>query len=450
MRLNKAVITSLILMSCSCSVYAADFVTPKPAEQNVAGSIIGAIKVQGNQRIENATVISYLNLKEGDKFSSSDIDAALKSIFATGFFSDAKIMPQTSSNGKVDLVVEVVENPIVDKIGFEGNDAVEEKDLQGELELKTRATYTKTKLQSDVKRILDIYRRGGRYSAQVTPKIIQLDQNRVDLVYEIVEGPVARVQKIAFIGNENFEADKLAKIIRTEESRWYKFLSSDDKYDPERLQYDQELLRRFYASEGFADFQVKSAIAELSPAKDAFYLTFAIEEGQKYNFGKVNIESALKGADISEVEKNLLTKPDTIYNATAVESSIDALTKELGNQGFAFVNIEPKLNRNPEQKIIDLTYDIKEGPRVYVEKINIIGNVRTLDEVVRRELRLAEGDPYSTAKISRSEQRLNNLGFFEKVKISSEQGTSPDKTVINVEIKEKSTGEISLGGGFST
>ena len=411
---------------------------------------IHAIVIKGNQRIEESTILTYLGLKSGAAFRQSDIDAALKNLFATGFFADATVSKLRANETSLDIVVNVVENPVINKVAFEGNKAVEEKDLQNELELKQRSTYTRTKLQKDVKRILDIYRRGGRYSAKVNPKVIQLEQNRIDLVYEIEEGPVAKVQKIAFIGNENFDTATLSKAIRTEETRWYKFLGSDDKYDPERLQYDQELLRRFYTSAGFADFQIKSAIAELSPAKDAFYLTFTLDEGQKYSFGTVKINSALKGVNTAELQEKVQTTSGDLYNGAKVESSIDAITKELGNQGFAFVDIDPSLDRKPDQKIVNVSYNIKEGPRTYVEKINIVGNMRTLDEVIRREFRLAEGDPYSTSKLARTEQRLNNLGYFEKVKINSEPGSSPDKTVINVEVQEKSTGEISLGGGFST
>jgi len=408
------------------------------------------IRIRGNQRIEESTILTYLGLKEGTVLNQTDLDNGLKNIFATGFFADANVSTTPVDANNIDLLLEVVENPIVNQVVFEGNKSTDDKTLSAELELKQRAIYTKTKLQNDVKRILDIYRRGGRYSAEVNPKIIKLDQNRVNLVYEITEGAVAKVQKISFIGNENFDSGTLVQAIRTSETRWYKFLSSDDKYDPERLQYDQELLRRFYTSEGFADFQIKSAIAELSPARDGFYLTFTVDEGQKYKFGTIKIQSLLQGVDVDELQKKLQTHDNETYNGTKIETSIDALTKELGNQGFAFVDIEPVVERKPEAKIINITYKIKEGPRVYVEKINITGNLRTLDEVIRREFRLAEGDAYSTSKIARSEQRLNNLGYFEKVKITNVPGSTPDKTVINVEVQEKSTGEISIGGGLST
>jgi outer membrane protein insertion porin family len=424
--------------------------SPAPVAANAERPLIRHIIIKGNQRVEDSTILTYLNLREGEAFSRYDIDTALKNLYGTGFFADASITPAQAQGGGVDLTVKVDENPIVNRLAFEGNHAVEDKDLQGELELKPRSVYTRTKVQNDVKRILDIYRRGGRYSAVVTPKVIRLDQNRLDLVYEIQEGPVARVQKISFIGNDSYDTNTLRKTLRTEETRWYKFLSSDDKYDPERLQYDQELLRRFYTSEGYADFQVKSAIAELTPARDAFYVTFTIEEGKKYRFGAVKINSALKGVDVPSLYEKISTKAGETYNAAKIESSIDALTKELGDHGFAFVEIDPKLNRNPVQRTIGLSYNIKQGPRVYIERINITGNVRTLDEVIRREMRLAEGDPYSTSRLARSEQRLNNLGYFEKVKITNVPGTAPDKTVINVEVAEKSTGEITIGGGFST
>lgn len=414
------------------------------------GGTVGSISVQGNQRVEESTILNYAGLSSGQPYSTDVINAALKSLFATGFFSDAHIIPVGTSGSKVDISIDVVENPVVNKVAFEGNKAVEDKDLQGELELKPRAIYTRTKVQSDVKRILDIFRRGGRYSAEVTPKTIQRDQNRVDIVYEIKEGTIARVKKISFIGNENYTSSQLLKRIRTEEARWYKFLSSDDKYDPERMQYDQELLRRFYTSEGYADFQVKSAYAELSPAKDYFTIVFTIEEGQKYSFGKVDIASSLKGVDQGQLKGIISTQAGNTYDGSKIESSIDALVKELGNKGYAFVEIEPKVERNTADRKVDLVYNVKEGPRVYIEKINIVGNVRTLDEVVRRELRVVEGDPFNTAKIARSEQRLNNLGFFEKVKLTNTQGSSRDKTILNVEVQEKSTGEISLGGGYST
>lgn len=413
--------------------------------ETTAGGTIGNIRVEGLQRIESATVITYLGLKPGDNFSTVEISNGLKNLFATGFFADVKLLRQGNT-----LIVNVIENPVISKVLFEGNDRIDSKDLEKEIELKPRSIYSRDKVQTDVKRILDIYRRSGRYNAVIDPKIIKQDQNRVNLVYEITEGPIAKVEKIRFIGNENFDTKTLRKAVRTEETTWWNFLSDNDKYDSDRLQFDQELLRRFYTTEGFADFQVKSANAELSDEHDAFYLTFVIEEGPQYTFGEVKIVNELEGKNKPDLSPSITTKKDDIYDSSKVESSIDAMTKELGNLGYAFVDIQPKMERDREKKIATLTYVIKPGPRVYVERINVTGNLRTVDDVVRREFRLREGDPYNSSQLQRTEQRLNNLGFFEKVEVKNEQGSAPDKTVVNVDVKEKSTGEINLGAGFST
>ncbi|MBY0408098.1 MAG: outer membrane protein assembly factor BamA, partial [Rickettsiales bacterium] len=417
---------------------------PVPEEPTLG--TIGGIRVEGNQRIESRTIVSYFGLKEGDTFRQSDINAALKNLFVTGFFSDVRLLREGNT-----LIISVTENPVISKVSFEGNDRIETSDLEKEMELKSRSIFSREKVQSDVKRILDIYRASGRYNASVEPKIVEQNENRVDLVYEINEGPVAKVQKISFIGNENFDSDSLRKAMRTEQTAWYKFLSDNDKYDPDRQQFDEELLRRFYNNEGYADFQVTSSTAELSPSKDAFYLTFVVEEGPQYTLSDVKVENGLadKGEKI-DLEPMIGTKKEDIYNASKVEETVLAMTTELGNHGYAFVDVHPKLERDRATKTATLTYEIKPGPRVYVERINITGNVRTLDEVVRREFRVKEGDPYNTAKLERTEQRLNNLGFFEKVEVKNEQGSAADKTVVNVDVKEKSTGEINLGAGFST
>lgn len=437
---SSAVWGVLLAGTCISASYAAEI----PAEVAASGSI-ASVAIEGNQRVESRTIISYLGLKAGDKFKQADIDNALKNLYATGFFADVKLLKSGNS-----LVVRVVENPIVNKVAFEGNSKIETADLEKEMELKARSVFSQDKVQSDVKRILDIYRRSGRYNAVVEPKIIEEDQNRVNLVYEITEGEAAHVEKINFIGNKIFSDSDLRKAIRTEETRWYKFFSDSDKYDPDRLQYDQELLRRYYVGEGFADFQVKSAHGELSPKKDAFYLTFVVDEGVKYKFGDVQVTSELKDGEKPDFSDVITSKTGKTYDAGKVDETIEAMTKRLGDLGYAFVDIQPKLERNQEKQLINLTYVIKPGPRVYVERINVTGNVRTLDEVIRREFRVSEGDAYNNSKLQRSEQRLNNLGFFEKVDIKNEQGSAPDKTVVNVDVKEKSTGEVTIGAGFSS
>ena len=451
--INRSILSAAawtLILTMSSPAWAAGESTPADSTEPAASIDVGTgrisdIKVEGNERIESRTVQSYLGLKAGDKFNQLDVNSGLKSLFATGFFSDVKLFRQGNA-----LVVQVKENPVISKVAFEGNSRIETKDLEKEVELKPRSIYSRDKVQSDVKRILDIYRRSGRYHATVEPKLIEQDQNRVDLVYEITEGSVAKVEKITFIGNEHFDNDTLRKAIRTEETRWYKFLSDNDKFDPDRLQFDQELLRRFYTNEGYADFQVKSANAELSADKDEFYLTFSVEEGPQYTLGDVKIVNELQGKDKPDLTPFVTTVAGDTYSSSKVEETVDVMTKELGNHGYAFVDIQPKMDRNADKRTVALTYVIKPGPRVYVERINVTGNVRTLDEVVRREFRLKEGDPYNTDKLQRSEQRINNLGFFEKVQVKNEQGSAPDKTVVNVDVKEKSTGEINLGAGYST
>ena len=381
---------------------------PSLASSGPTLGTIGSIRVEGNQRVESRTIISYFGMKAGDSYSQSEINAALKNLFVTGFFSDVKLLRESNT-----LIIQVKENPVVSKVAFEGNNRIETKDLEKEVELKPRSIYSSDKVQSDVKRILDIYRRSGRYNATVEPKMIQQDENRVDLVYEVSEGPVAKVQKITFIGNEHFESDTLRKAMRTEETAWYKFLSDNDKYDPDRQLFDEELLRRFYTSEGYADFQVTSSTAELSPDKDAFYLTFVVEEGPQYELGDVKVANELeKTGENIDFEPLITTEKGHTYDASKVDESVQAITTELGNHGYAFVDVHPKLERDKATKTATLTYEIKPGPRVYVERINITGNVRTLDEVVRREFRLKEGDPYNSAKLERTEQRINNPWLF--------------------------------------
>ena len=445
MKLLKLLIFSAFTIIFATSSIAQTTATTEATAQSVQGDTIERIYIEGNQRIESRTILTYLGLQVGDQFERRAISNALKALFDTGFFADVKLLRK--GNG---LIVRVQENPVVNKVVFEGNEHVETEDLEKEIKLNSRSIYTKTKLQNDVKRVLDIYRRGGRYTAEVEPKIIQRDQNRIDIVYEISEGPTAKIEKITFIGNDFFSSSELEGVIRSEESEWWRFLSGDDKYDPDRLLYDQELLRRYYTSQGFADFQVKSAHAELSPNKDEFYVSFVLDEGIQYNFGNITTSNTLKGQDAVDFSPYITVETGEIYNASEVDTIIDSLTEEVGNLGYAFVDIRPRLERNRASKTVDVTFEIKPGPRVYVERINIIGNVRTLDEVVRREFRLAEGDPYNAAKIKRSEQRLNNLNFFEKVVVSNEPGSTPDKTVVTVEVTEKSTGEINIGAGFSS
>jgi len=409
------------------------------------GGTVSAIKVEGTQRIEPETVRSYLVLQPGDTFDQSRIDRSLKALFATGLFADVSLRREGGT-----LIVHVVENPIVNRIAFEGNHKFDDAALNAELQLRPRIVYTRTKVQSDVKRILELYRRSGRFAASVEPKVVPLDQNRVDVVFEIEEGQVTGIKSVTFIGNHQFEDSKLRGVISTKESRWYRFFSSDDTYDPDRLTYDRELLRKFYLSQGYADFRVDSGVAELAPDRGGFYLTYTIEEGERYKFGKVEVVSQIKDVKLDELTPLVTIKEGDWYDADAVEGTVGQLTDALGNHGYAFVDIRPRPVRNRETRTIDVVFDIQEGPRVFVERIDVTGNVRTLDKVVRREFRLVEGDAFNTSKLRRSEQRIKDLGFFKKAEVTNTPGSAPDLTVVTVNVEEQSTGELSLGAGFST
>jgi outer membrane protein insertion porin family len=422
------------------------FILPLAAQAAATTETIKTISVEGAQRIEPSAVAIYFGLEAGKQVTQYDLDLGVKKIYGTGFYSDVSL---DDDNGAI--IIHVKENPTINQVIFEGNDKISKDDLEKEITLKARSIYTRAKVQNDLKRLLDVYRRNGRYSAEINPQIISLEQNRVNLVYNITEGPKAYIEKITFIGNENYDSRTLSKVINSSVEHWYQFLSDNDKYDPDRLSYDQELLRKFYFQNGYADFKIKSAIAELSPQQDAFYLTFTIEEGERYHFGKIDVQSKLPAGKLPDLTESISVHPGDIYNATEVEDSINRMTDLLGDHGFAFVEINPDVKRHPNgEKIIDLTFTIEEGPKVYVDRINIFGNLRTLDEVIRREFKLSEGDAFSTSKLKRTEQRLNNLGYFEKVNIERSPGSTPDKTDLNVEVTEKSTGEISLGAGYST
>jgi outer membrane protein insertion porin family len=369
----------------------------------------------------------------------------LKSLFATGLFADVTIRREADA-----LIIRVVENPIINRVAFEGNQRIEDETLEAEVQLRPRVVYTRTRVQSDVQRIIEIYRRSGRFAANVEPKVIQLPQNRVDLVFEIDEGPLTGIRRINFVGNRKFSDSTLRDEIQTRESAWWRFFSTDDTYDPDRLTFDRELLRKFYLSEGYADFRVVSAVAELTSDREDFYITFTLEEGERYQFGAIDVDSRLRDLDGSELMPLVTVFEGDWYNADDVEDTIQELTDAVGNLGYAFVDIRPRLARDREARRVDVIFQIDEGPKVYVQRIDIVGNVRTLDKVIRREFRLVEGDAFNAAKIRRSQQAIRNLGFFQSVEVGTTQGEEPDQSILTVEVEEQSTGELSFGAGIST
>ncbi|WP_033069790.1 outer membrane protein assembly factor BamA [Thalassospira australica] len=410
-----------------------------------SSGLIRDIEVEGNNRIESATVNAYLTVAPGDSYDVQKVNSSLKALFSTGLFADVSF----SFNQGI-LKVNVVENPIINRIAFEGNQKLDDEVLGAELQLRPRVVYTRTKVQADVQRVLELYRRSGRFAATVEPKVIQLDQNRVDLAFEIDEGDATGIRKINFVGNKAFDDGELSDVIRTTESAWWKILTADDNYDPDRVTFDRELLRRFYLAAGYADFQVLSSVAELTPDRSDFFVTYTVSEGERYRFGDINVVSQIDKIDPETLMPLIEIESGEWYNANLVDDAVDALTDSVGDQGYAFIDIRPKVERNREKGTIDLTFTIAEGPKVYVERINVVGNVRTLDEVIRREFRLVEGDAFSSSKMQRSKQRIENLNFFKSVDVKTLPGATPDQTVIEVDIEEKSTGEFSIGAGYGT
>jgi outer membrane protein insertion porin family len=406
---------------------------------------VSQIVVEGNRRVDAETIKSYLSVQPGQSYSAYAGDESLKTLFATGLFSDVSIDMRGNT-----MVVKVVENPIVNLVSFEGNKKIKDEVLLAEIESQPRAVLTRAKIEGDVQRILQIYRRSGRFGARVSPKIIDLPDNRANLVFEIDEGDKTSVVGINFIGNRAYGDDTLRDVITTTQRNWLSWLRTTDIYDPERLESDQELLRRFYLKNGYADFRVISAVAELDRERNAFYITITVDEGEKYTFGNVDVQAYVRDVDPESLRNVIQTKTGETYNANQVESTLEDMTLELANQGYAFAQVRPRGDRNFDTKTIDINYIVEEGPRVYIERINIRGNTRTLDRVIRREFDFAEGDAYNVVMIDRAKRRLDALRYFKTVNIGRAQGSAPDRVIINVDVVEEPTGEISVGGGYST
>ena len=434
------------LTFCGLVAFALGSATEAAAQtRSGCSGTIDRVLVQGNQRIEASTITSYTVSEPGDQFDDEIMDLSLKTLFATGLFSDVTLGCRNQ-----DMLITVVENPIINRVIFENNKALADKELEEEIQLRPRIVYTRSKVQEDVQKILERYRRAGRFAATVEPKIVQLPQNRVDLIYEISEGPVTGVSQIVFKGNKAFDDGELRGVIATKKSTWWNFFEANDNYDPDRMAYDREQLRKFYLSKGYVDFQVTSAIAELPRDRSKFYITFTVSEGEKYKVGEVTVDSSIESVDLDALRQLVPLRDGSTYNADEMDAGVEGITFAAGVMGYAFVEVDTSVRRMPETNTVDVIYRVKEGPRVYIERININGNTRTLDRVIRREFRLVEGDAYNKVLINRSKSRIRGLGYFETVEIEESPGTGPDKSVVDVNVKEQSTGELSVGAGFSS
>lgn len=410
-----------------------------------AQGAVREIRVTGNRRVEPETVRSYMQISVGDAFDEGKIDRSLRALFATGLFYDVQISREGAA-----LVVAVQENPVVNQVAFEGNSEVDTDTLQSEVQLKPRSVYTRARVQGDVQRILDVYRRQGRFAAAVEPKLIELEQNRVNVVFEITEGGATKVKGINFVGNQAFSDSQLRDIISTTEQSWLDFLKGTSIYDPDRMNLDRELVRQYYLKNGYADARVTAANAELDRDGSGFFITFAVEEGELYRFGEVRIESALASVNPDALRGELLTGPGDLYNGADIDKTVERLTLAIAEQGYAFARVRPRAQPDVATRTIGLVYAIDEGPRVYIERINVVGNSRTKDHVIRREFRLAEGDAFNPLLVDRAKKRLQGLGLFKSVEVKRRPGTAQDRVVLDVELVEQSTGELSFGAGYST
>jgi outer membrane protein insertion porin family len=435
------VFAALIVVALpSATPLAAVFVSTPAAAQKTE-----LITVEGNRRVEADTIRSYFKPGPNGALDAGGIDDGLKALIETSLFQDVRI---SRPGGRV--VVTVVENAVIGRIAFEGNKKVKDEQLSAEIQSKPRGTFSRPIVQSDAQRIAEIYRRSGRYDVHVTPEIIEQPNNRVDLVFTISEGQKTGVKSIEFIGNTAYSASRLKDVIKTHESNLLSFLGGNDVYDPDRVEADRDLIRRFYLKNGFADVQVVAAFTEYDPDKNGFLVTFKIEEGQQYRIGSVEFQSSIAKLDGNVLRSHSRVSVGSLYNVEAVEKSVEEMQIEASRRGFAFAVVRPRGDRNFDAHTVSVVFAVDEGPRVYIERINVRGNTRTRDFVIRREFDISEGDAYNRALVDRAERRLKNLDFFKSVKITTEPGSSSDRVVLIVDLEEKSTGDFSVSGGYST
>src|SRR6201992_3057898 len=441
MRVRGGLFAALIMFAMPVVTPLAVTIAPSRA----AAQTVATIAVEGNRRAEVEPIRSYFKAGPGGRLDQGAIDDGLKALIETGLFQDVKI-----SNAGGHLLVSVVENPVIGRVAFEGNKKIKDEQLTAEVQSKPRGTFSRPMVQSDAERIAEIYRHSGRYDIRVNPQIIEQPNNRVDLVFEITEGAKTGVKSIEFVGNVAYSSYRLKDVIKTRESNLLSFLGGNDVYDPDRIEADRDLIRRYYLKHGFADVQVVAALTEYDPDKKGFLVTFKIEEGQQYRVASVGFQSSIATLDGNSLARFSHVSIGSLYNAEALEKSVEEMQIEASRRGYAFAIVKPRGDRNFEAHTVSIVFSIDEGPRTYIERINVRGNTRTRDYVIRREFDISEGDAYNRALVDRAERRLKNLDFFKTVKITTEPGSSSDRVILNVDLEEKSTGDFSVSGGYST
>jgi outer membrane protein insertion porin family len=439
--IRKLGVAFALAVTLFCGIAAASVVASTAA----SAQTITAVDVVGNQRVDADTIRSYVKIRPGERADAQRIDEALRTLYGIGLFEDVNIRLAGSR-----LVVTVREAQVINRVVFEGNRKVKDDVLNAEVQSKSRAALSRATVQADVQRIIEVYRRNGRYDVTVEPQIIDRPNNRVDLVFLVKEGDKTTIRAINFTGNNVYSNARLRDVINTTPSNWLSWLRSSDIYDPDRVNADQELLRRFYLKNGYADFRILSATVDLDRQNNGFVLNFVLDEGAQYRFGNVDVLSNVRDLDVNAVRTLIRGRSGEVYNAELVEKTVELITIELANRGYAFAQVRPRGDRDFQGRLINVIYVIDEGSRVYVERINVRSNTRTREYVVRREFDIVEGDPYNRVMVDRAERRLKNLGYFKNVKITNEPGSAPDRIILNVDVEEQLTGEFSIAAGYST
>ena len=406
---------------------------------------INSINIDGIQRIDEETVISYANISKGDIYNEEIGNNVLKSLFETNLFSNIQI----SFDANI-LNIKIIENPTINLVKFYGNSKIKDEDLEIEILLKERSVYSRSKVKKDIERMLSLYQRAGRLSTEINPKLEMLDNNRVNLTYEISESDVAKVSNIIILGNSVFPTNKLKSIMKTKERTLLRFLSSSDNYDPDKLEYDKQLITQFYNDNGYPKFNFTSSIAQLKTNTNNFEIILNVNEGDKFNFGELEVESKLKKIDPELVKNILPIKQGNIFNRSLLKDSTETLKELAQLKGYSFIKIDTNLLEGKIANTIDIRIILNEGPRVYVNKVNIAGNTRTVDKVIRREITLTEGDPYNKYSIDYSKDSIRALNFFNEVEINEVRTDYIDKINLEVKVEEKNTGEASIGAGYSS
>ena len=446
-RLAVGLLASTMLAGVPVAAFAQEETATEAAPAAaVQADVVRTIAVSGAQRLEPQTILSYIKLRPGDTWTQAAGDAVLKDLYATELFSNASVV-----NRDGNVVITIVENPVINRIILEGNKRIKNDKILPEIRLSPRQIFTRSKVRADVARIIELYKRQGRFAATVEPKMVQLSQNRVDIVFEISEGPKSKVRQINIIGNDAFSDGELRGEMLTKQARLTSFFSSNTSYDPDRLAFDQQKLRQFYLTEGYADFRVVSAVAELTPDKRDFIITYVVEEGERYKFGEVDVESQIRDFDDASMTARLPMQGGDWYDAKQVEDTVEQLSELAGTFGYAFADVQPQFSRNQDSLTMDVSFVLREAPRVYVERIDVNGNTLTQDKVIRREFRIAEGDAFSSLQVARSSARINSLGYFqENFEINQVEGSAPDRIVLEANVEEQATGELQLSAGFSS